>query len=303
MLTWHDRLWCDLSARGGTQKGSVRCAAAQQRGAEWAQLGARQAMLDDRVVLHDRGRGSFVGSLENDDTGIRRAEGRTGEDERAIGQQALQAFEVRLPHHLLCRRQNTGRRSEDVKTAGYAGGCRAPAADRAAGTIAVVIDLPRSARPYMPGYGTRPASEGTGLLPWAWAEERLAASHAYWLATVRLDGRPHVMPVWAVWMEGALWFSSSNGSSKTRNLRADGRCSVTTDSAKEPVIVEGVAEVVVAAEELQRMLDAENAKYGTAYSIDALDPAHNSCFRVRPARAFGLDTADFSGSPTRWRFD
>ena len=29
-------------------------------------------------------------------------------------------------------------------------------------------------RPYMPGYGILPANEGSGLIPWAEAERRLA---------------------------------------------------------------------------------------------------------------------------------
>jgi len=152
----------------------------------------------------------------------------------------------------------------------------------------------------MPGYGTRPASEGTGLLPWEWAEERLTVAHDYWVATVWPDGRPHVMPVWAVWMDGALWFSCSNGSRKTRNLRADGRCSLTTENAQQPVVIEGVAEVVTDTVELRRMLEAENTKYGTDYSLDMLDPIHNTCFKVRPTWVFGLDAEDFTGSPTRW---
>ena len=162
---------------------------------------------------------------------------------------------------------------------------------------------PRASRPHMPGYGTLPASAGTGLLTWAWAEERLAGSHDYWLATAKPDGGPHLMPVWAVWLDGALWFSCSNGSRKTRNLRADGRCCLATDDAAKPVVVEGVAEVVADPAELRRMLDAENAKYGTDYSIDMLDPATSTCFLVRPAWVFGLDTADFAGSPTRWTPD
>jgi hypothetical protein len=61
----------------------------------------------------------------------------------------------------------------------------------------------------MPGYGMQRADEGTGLLPWSWAVERLTASHDYWLATTWLGkGSPHVMPVWGVWWEDALWFSS-----------------------------------------------------------------------------------------------
>ena len=33
---------------------------------------------------------------------------------------------------------------------------------------------PNATRPYMPGYGILPATEGTGLLPWSWAVERLS---------------------------------------------------------------------------------------------------------------------------------
>ena len=44
---------------------------------------------------------------------------------------------------------------------------------------------PTASRPYMPGYGVQGPDAGTGLLPWAWAVERLTASHDYWVATVR----------------------------------------------------------------------------------------------------------------------
>lgn len=57
---------------------------------------------------------------------------------------------------------------------------------------------PRASRPYMPGYGVLGAGEGRGLLPWSWAEERLGASHRYWVVSVGRDGQPHAMPVWGV---------------------------------------------------------------------------------------------------------
>src|SRR5215218_1904364 len=97
-------------------------------------------------------------------------------------------------------------------------------------------------RPYMPGYGVLPETEGSGLITWAEAERRLTVSHDYWCATVRPDGRPHVMPVWGVWLDGRLWFSSGLQSRKARNLAADRRCTVTTDDARLPVVVEGTAE-------------------------------------------------------------
>ncbi len=50
------------------------------------------------------------------------------------------------------------------------------------------------------------------------------------------------------------------------------------------------------------MLEAENAKYGTAYGMDMVDPASNSVFALAPEWAFALDSSDFTGSPTRFTF-
>jgi len=155
----------------------------------------------------------------------------------------------------------------------------------------------------MPGYGILGPGEGTGLLPWSWAEERLTASPNYWVATVWPDGRPHVMPVWGVWEDAALWFSSSVRSRKARNLRADPRCVVTAESTREPVVLEGEATIVSERAPIARVLDLMNAKYSTSYPIDFLDPAVNATFRVDPRRAFGLTQEDFAGSPTRWEFE
>src|SRR5689334_20586819 len=94
----------------------------------------------------------------------------------------------------------------------------------------------------MPGYGILPADQGSGLIPWAEAERRLTTSHDYWLATTRPGGAPHVMPVWGVWLEGKLWFSSALSSRKAQNLAGDPRCTVTTDDARDPVVVDGTAE-------------------------------------------------------------
>lgn len=154
----------------------------------------------------------------------------------------------------------------------------------------------------MPGYGILGPDEGSGLLPWSWAEERLAASPNYWVATVWPDGRPHAMPVWGVWHEGALWFSSSLGARKIRNLRSEPRCVVTTQDADNPVVLEGSGVVVVDSTAIATFLALSNRKYSTDYPVDFLDPAVNATVRVRPRWAFGLSQGDFTGSPTRWTF-
>ena len=158
----------------------------------------------------------------------------------------------------------------------------------------------RASRPYMPGYGLLGPDEGTGLLPWPWAEQRLTSSRNYWVVSVWPDGRPHAMPVWGLWHEGAFWFSSSKGSRKARNLAAEPRCVVTTEDASDPVVMEGSAELVTDLDALATMLALENAKYDTNYTIELLDPDVNAVYRVRPRWAFGLRQDDFTGSPTRW---
>ena len=155
----------------------------------------------------------------------------------------------------------------------------------------------------MPGYGILPADEGQGLLPWSWAVERLRASHDYWLATTWPDGGAHVMPVWGVWNDGSLWFSSSLGSRKALNLAHDTRCVLTTDDARNPVIVEGDAERINDLDLIAAFNDTANAKYETNYTVDFYDPATNGVWQVRPSWAFGLVGDDFTGSPTRWEFD
>jgi Pyridoxamine 5'-phosphate oxidase len=157
-------------------------------------------------------------------------------------------------------------------------------------------------RPHMPGYGILPADEGGGLLAWSEAERRLTVAHDYWCATVCPDGRPHVMPVWGVWLGGRLWFSSGLGSRKARNLAADRRCTVTTDDARDPLVIEGTAERLTDAGAIASFVAAMNAKYDAGMSTGFQDPAVNGTFAVRPIRAFGLSGDDFAGSPTRWTF-
>jgi nitroimidazol reductase NimA-like FMN-containing flavoprotein (pyridoxamine 5'-phosphate oxidase superfamily) len=165
----------------------------------------------------------------------------------------------------------------------------------------MTFDTPRASRPVMPGDGTLAADEGSGLLPWSWARERLTSTHDYWLATVWPDRRPHVTPVWGIWANEGLWWSCSPGSRTTRNLALNPAAAVTTDDAASPVVVEGGAEVVTDAAAVADLAHRVNAKYEVSYSESSF--IENACFRLRPRWAFALRSDDFEGSPTRWIFD
>jgi PPOX class probable F420-dependent enzyme len=173
----------------------------------------------------------------------------------------------------------------------------------AGATVWAMTVSPRPSRPYMPDYGILPANEGSGLLDWSWAEQQLRASRNFWVATRWPDGRPHVMPVWAVWDGDAIWFSGGLHSRKVRNVRADPRCTLSTEDAASPVVVEGVASKIDEVDLKQAFLDLVNAKYDTNYELTFLDPATTAVLRVAPMWAFAIREEDFSGSPTRWSFD
>ena len=153
----------------------------------------------------------------------------------------------------------------------------------------------------MPDYDIQGPEEGSGLLPWSWAEERLTSSRNYWVTSLWPDGRPHSMPVWAVWDGEALWFSSGRRSRKALNLAADPRCVITTEDANDPVVVEGSAELTRDPAAIARVAELMNAKYGGGMTVEFLS-AH-ATIRLRPRRAFGMQHDDFTGSPTRWEFD
>ena len=163
---------------------------------------------------------------------------------------------------------------------------------------------PEASRPYMPGYGILDADAGRGLLPWSWATERMAKSHNYWVATTRPDGRPHVMPVWGVWLGdaepgGAFYFSTGKNTRKAHNLASNPRCVVCSECADEAIIVEGIAEELTAESLPPQFKDAYFEKYKWE-----IDPAQGGIYAVRPRVAFAFieNADDFAGSATRWRF-
>ena len=150
----------------------------------------------------------------------------------------------------------------------------------------------------MPGYGISNANEGEGLLPWEWAAERLSVSHNYLVATTRPDGRPHVMPVWGLWLDDAFYFSTGRQSRKARNLSANSRCVVSTDRLDEAVILEGVAEEIADRASLKPFYEAYKEKYD--WDLVEMGFDKEPVYVVRPRVIFGVRERDFTNSATRW---
>jgi general stress protein 26 len=154
----------------------------------------------------------------------------------------------------------------------------------------------------MPGYGLPDASKG--LLPWAWAEQRLKKSHNYWITTVKPDRSPHTMIVWGLWQDGRLVFSTGSRSRKARNLTKNRNCVVCTEHANEAVIVEGYAEIADAPAR-RKMLPIYERKYkfDMGKMKDDILSMKEPVFAVRPRVVFGLWEKEFMGKSTRWKFE
>jgi PPOX class probable F420-dependent enzyme len=67
------------------------------------------------------------------------------------------------------------------------------------------------------------------------------------LATVRKDGRPHVVPIWFTMDGGDILFNTWHTRVKVKNMRRDNRVSICVDEEVQPfsfVIIEGEAEII-----------------------------------------------------------
>jgi hypothetical protein len=163
------------------------------------------------------------------------------------------------------------------------------------------------------GKGTQAASEAGRSQPLSWSdvERRLAGGGWFWLATVRPNGAPHVMPVFAAWAGGSFFIASKDRARKSRNLDAEPRCVITTDMGDMHLIVEGVARHVRDGVTLQRAVDAFQDVYEwpTRVAGNRLDADYGAptsggppyeVFEVTPTKGFGLPTDGETLTPTRW---
>ncbi|MFL6101151.1 MAG: pyridoxamine 5'-phosphate oxidase family protein [Actinomycetales bacterium] len=90
--------------------------------------------------------------------------------------------------------------------------------------------------------------------PWDDIERLLTDAQLYWVITVRVDGRPHAVPLVGVWHDGAFAFCTGPDEQKAHNLEANPRVAVTTGAtgangwaSGKDVAVEGTASRVTEA--------------------------------------------------------
>lgn len=76
---------------------------------------------------------------------------------------------------------------------------------------------------------------------WRAIEARLGRELHIWLATVREDGRPHLVPLWFVWLNEKIYFCTGRHSQKFANLHRNQNVALALPDAGSVLIIEGEA--------------------------------------------------------------
>lgn len=144
-----------------------------------------------------------------------------------------------------------------------------------------------------------------------WAEVAAVLSEAemFWLSSVRRDGRPHVTPLPAIWLDGTLYFVTGSQEQKTANLRRDPRCILTTGTNRIrsglDVVVEGTAVRMTDAALLHRLVVLWKSKLDWDFEGSEegfRDPAGRTglVFGLSPAKVLAFGKSPFT--QTRYSF-
>ena len=147
-----------------------------------------------------------------------------------------------------------------------------------------------------------------------WDETRgvLEDAELFWIATVRADGRPHVTPLVAVWLDDAIYFATGVGEQKAVNLRTNQNVILTTGCNEWErgldVVVEGEAVQVKEEKVLERLAEAWATKWDGRWHYEVHDGGfrHQAgtgailVFSVKPTKVLAFAKGTFG--QTRHRF-
>lgn len=145
-----------------------------------------------------------------------------------------------------------------------------------------------------------------------WDETRriLETAELFWLTTVRADGRPHVTPLVAVWVDGAIHFHTGAEEQKFANLRANPHVVLTTGcnqwNGGVDVVVEGEAARTTEPAVLGRLAEAWASKWDGRWRLavreggfrHGAEDFSSEVFSVTPTKVYAHAKGDRFGQTT-----
>ncbi len=150
---------------------------------------------------------------------------------------------------------------------------------------------------------------GASARPWTEVAEVLTTAEMFWLSTVRRDGRPHVTPLPAIWLDGTLYFCTGSHEQKSANLRVNPSCVLTTGTSDLrsglDVVVEGAAVRMTDVPRLRKLAAIWKSKLDWDYEVtddgfqDGADRT-GLVFGVTPVKILAFGKAPYT--QTRYRF-
>ena len=120
------------------------------------------------------------------------------------------------------------------------------------------------------------------------------------LATVRKDGRPHVVPIWFVLDGDTLIFNTGDTTVKAANMRRDARVTLCVDDENPPfsfIIVEGIATLEANSKDLKLWATRIGGRYMGSDKAEQFGERNSTAgelvVRITPTKViFARDLAD-----------
>ena len=157
---------------------------------------------------------------------------------------------------------------------------------------------------------------GSQAIPWSRPRDLLVVGAssieaAFFLGTVRPDGRPHAAGIGAAWHDGDLYFQCGPKTRKARNVAANPACTISARLPGMDLVFEGEARRVTDAPTLEAIaavyreggwpVQVEGDSFTAPYSAPSAGPPPWHLFRLTAHTVFGVAGAEPHGA-TRWRF-
>jgi hypothetical protein len=108
---------------------------------------------------------------------------------------------------------------------------------------------------------------------------RLEQAQNIWLATVRPNGTPHLVPIWFAWVNDCAYICTARDSVKARNLLSNPNAAFSLEDGNSPLVAQAQAELLDHAP--PEVIGAFIKKF--SWNIEG-DSTYNTVIRLTPTR-------------------